>query len=159
MSKADNISATKISTAQIDLFGEFRFKIDAKGRVALPSKFRKVLINYKDLIVSPDIEGNCLYVFTTSSFNEWIDRLFEDKFDGFDVSNRRHTQMRRKLKARAEQVDVDSSGRITLKSNLRESVGIVKEVVLVGNTGHFEIWAAEGYDSMMEGIDLTELLS
>jgi MraZ protein len=159
MPKAVNIEKSPKSTAQIDLFGEFRFKIDAKGRVALPSKFRKVLTEQKDLIVSPDIESRCLYAFTTDSFNEWIDKLFEDKFDGFDSSNRRHIELRLKLKARAEHVDVDSSGRITLKSKLRESVNINKEVVLVGNTGHFEIWAVEGYDSMMNDIDLTELLS
>ena len=159
MPKADNIVKAPKSKAQIDLFGEFRFKIDAKGRVALPSKFRKVLIDYKDLIVTQDLEGNCLYVFTRGSFDEWVERLFEDKFGGFDVSNKRQIALRRKLKARAEQVDVDSSGRITLKSHMRESVDINKEVVLVGNTGHFEIWAAEGYESMMDDIDLTELLS
>ena len=34
----------------VDLFGEFRFKVDAKGRVALPAKFRKVLSS--EIIIS-----------------------------------------------------------------------------------------------------------
>ena len=55
-------------------------------------------------------------------------------------------------------VEVDASGRITLKGNLRESVGIDHEVVLVGNTGYFEIWADEKYDSMIDDIDLTRFL-
>ena len=56
-------------------------------------------------------------------------------------------------------VDIDSSGRITLKKDLRASVGIEKDVVLVGNTGHFEIWSAEDYDEMMDSIDLSDLFA
>ena len=156
MSKSDNTEVEPKSTAQIDLFGEFRFKVDAKGRVALPSKFRKALS--KDLIVSRNVDDECLYVFTSDTFNSWVNQLFEDKFGGFNATSRAHVALRRKLKSRAEMVEPDSSGRITLKSSLRESVGIEKEVVLVGNTGYFEIWAAEKYDSMIEDIDLTRFL-
>ena len=156
MSKSDNTEVAPKSTAQIDLFGEFRFKVDAKGRVALPSKFRKALS--KDLIVSRNVDDECLYVFTSDTFNSWVNQLFEDKFDGFNATSRAHVALRRKLKSRAEMVEADSSGRITLKSAQRESVGIAKEVVLVGNTGYFEIWAAEKYDSMIEDIDLTRFL-
>ena len=156
MSKSDNTEVAPKSTAQIDLFGEFRFKVDAKGRVALPSKFRKALS--KDLIVSRNVDDECLYVFTSDTFNSWVNQLFEDKFGGFNATSRAHVSLRRKLKSRAEMVEPDSSGRITLKSAQRESVGIEKEVVLVGNTGYFEIWAAEKYDSMIEDIDLTRFL-
>ena len=156
MSKSDNTEVEPKSTAQIDLFGEFRFKVDAKGRVALPSKFRKALS--KDLIVSRNVDDECLYVFTSDTFNSWVNQLFEDKFGGFNATSRAHVALRRKLKSRAEMVEPDSSGRITLKSAQRESVGIEKEVVLVGNTGYFEIWAAEKYDSMIEDIDLTRFL-
>jgi MraZ protein len=156
MSKSDNTEVVPKSTAQIDLFGEFRFKVDAKGRVALPSKFRKALS--KDLIVSRNVDDECLYVFTSDTFNSWVNQLFEDKFGGFNATSRAHVALRRKLKSRAEMVEPDSSGRITLKSAQRESVGIEKEVVLVGNTGYFEIWAAEKYDSMIEDIDLTRFL-
>ena len=156
MPKSENIETEPKSNAQIDLFGEFRFKVDAKGRVALPSKFRKALS--KDLIVSRNVDDECLYVFTSDSFNAWVNQLFEDKFGGYNASSRAHVALRRKLKSRAEMVEVDASGRITLKGNLRDCVGIDREVVLVGNTGYFEIWAAEKYDSMIEDIDLTRFL-
>ncbi len=48
---------------QVDLNGEFRFKVDAKGRVALPAKFRKVLS--KDLVVTLELGDECAYVFET----------------------------------------------------------------------------------------------
>lgn len=157
MAGAKHTDETEKTTAQIDLFGEFRFKVDAKGRVALPSKFRKALV--KDLIVTPDLEGECLYVFVAKTFNDWVDQLFEDKFGGYRASDKTHIAMRRKLKSRAEMVDVDSSGRITIKSALRESVGIDRDVVLVGNTGYFEIWAEQRFDQMIDCVDLTKFLN
>ena len=156
MTKQEKTDEEPKSTAQIDLFGEFRFKVDSKGRVALPSKFRRALS--KDLIVSRNVDDECLYVFTSETFNAWVNQLFVDKFGGFNASSRSHVALRRKLKSRAEMVEVDSSGRITLKNPLRESVGIKHEVVLVGNTGYYEIWAAEKYDSMIDEIDLTNFL-
>lgn len=136
----------------VDLFGEFRFKVDSKGRLALPAKFRKVLS--RDLIVSLELENKCLYVFEVPSFNEWVEDLFDDKFGGYNASNREHVKLRRKLKSRADGVEVDSSGRIILKPEMRKLVGIEKEVVLVGNTGYFEVWDAEAYDAEISEIDL-----
>lgn len=140
------------SQMEPDLFGTFRFKVDAKGRIALPSKFRKVLS--KDLIVSRELKDACLYVFEPKSFNSWVSQLFERRLGGYDVSKSEHVRLRTRLKSNANDVEVDSSGRITIKPELREIVGIDKDVVLVGNTGYFEIWDAAAYDESIEGIDL-----
>ena len=58
----------------VDLNGEYRFKVDGKGRVSLPSKFRKVLS--KDLVVARELEDQCLYVFETPDYNAWVEKLF-----------------------------------------------------------------------------------
>lgn len=157
MSKAVEEEEATAAEVPVDLYGEFRFKVDAKGRLALPAKFRKVLS--KDLIVSRELTDECLYVFEPAAFNEWVARLFEDKFGGYNASNRQHVLMRSKLKSRADGVDIDSSGRIMLKPEMREAVGIDKEVVLVGNTGYFEIWDAKTYDAMIDSIDLAMFYS
>lgn len=135
-----------------DLFGSFRFKVDSKGRLSLPSKFRKVLA--KDLIVSRELTDKCLYVFEPVSFNKWVQQLFESKFGGYDPTSPEHVMLRTRLKSNANDVEIDSSGRIALKPELREAVGIDKDVVLVGNTGYFEIWDASSYDAMIGSIDL-----
>lgn len=145
------------SQEEPDLFGSFRFKVDSKGRVALPSKFRKVLSN--DLIVSRELKDECLYVFEPKSFNNWVSQLFEYKLGGYDPSKISHVRLRTRLKSNANDVEVDSSGRITLKPELREAVGIDKEVVIVGNTGYFEIWDAAAYDTSIEDLDLGVLYS
>ena len=148
---------TTQATTLVDLCGEYRFKVDAKGRVALPSKFRKVLS--KDLIVARELKGDCLYVFEQDGFNEWIRELFDGKFGGYNATKTEHINLRTALKSNAIPVDVDSSGRIVLSQKLRESVGIQKDVVIVGNTGRFEIWDANKFDEQIATIDLSALLS
>ena len=141
------------SNAVPDLNGYFRFKVDAKGRIVLPAKFRKVLS--KDLIVSRELTDKCLYVFDPVAFNEWVDQLFARKFDGgYDPTSPEHVMLRTRLKSNANDVEMDSAGRIMLKSDLRDAVGIDKEVVLVGNTGYFEVWDAAAYDEKIASIDL-----
>ncbi len=135
-----------------DLFGEFRFKVDSKGRLALPAKFRKVLS--KDLVVTRELTDECIYVFEEPAFNRWVMELFEDKFGGYKASNREHVKLRRKIRGHADSVEVDSSGRIMLKPEMREKTGIDRDVLVVGNGDHFEIWDANSYDAMDEDVDL-----
>ena len=141
----------------VDLNGIFRFKVDGKGRVALPAKFRKVLS--KDLVVTLELKDECVYVFETPDFNDWVHKLFVDKFGEYKESDRMHVRLRSKLKARANDVEVDSSGRIMLPAEIRAAAGIDKEVVIVGDTGRFEIWDAKRYEQVDEEVDLGLLCS
>ncbi|MEI2997711.1 MAG: division/cell wall cluster transcriptional repressor MraZ [Senegalimassilia faecalis] len=65
--------------------------------------------------------------------------------------------MRRKLKGRANNVSVDNAGRIGITAELRGAVGIDKDVVVLGNTGYFEIWDAKRFDEQDDDIDLSLL--
>ena len=142
----------------VDLNGSYRFKTDAKGRVSLPAKFRKVLSD--DLVVAQSLTKDHLMVFDgQDSFNAWVDGLFVDKFGGFNRTNREQLMLRSALKGNAFDVEPDSAGRILLPADLRASVGIEREVVIVGNTGYFEVWAEERRNELVEEIDISSLLS
>ncbi len=130
----------------VDLNGQFRFKIDAKGRMSLPAKFRKDL--GKDLVVTKDPMFDCLRVFEQKDFNAWVARMLEEKLGKFSETDKQHVAMRRWFKQNAEDVDIDSTNRILLPAGQRNLVGITKEVVIVGNTGYFEVWDAQRFDSM-----------
>ena len=147
------------ATSQVDLNGEFRFKTDAKGRMSLPSKFRKALSN--ELVVTRDPDADeYIMVFEAGAFDEWVVSLFESAFEGgYNPTNRTHQKLRRKLKSRALDVQVDSAGRIMLPTEQREAVGIDRDVVIVGNTGYFEVWDAKRYEAADAEIDLSELFS
>lgn len=135
-----------------DFHGEYRFKVDDKGRVSLPSKFRKVIS--KDLVVTLNPDDECLWVFDPDEFNRWIDQLFVDSFGKYDSSNKQHIKLRSKLKRRSEDVQIDASGRIMLPAKMRGAVDIDKDVVIVGNTGYFEVWDAKRCDEADEDVDL-----
>ena len=148
----DTAESTEATTEVVDLNGEFRFKVDAKGRMSLPAKFRKVLST--DLVVTLNPKDECLYVFESTGFNAWVAKVFRDKFGKYDETNDLHIRLRRKLKSRAKDVEVDGSGRIMLTAEARATVGIDKDVVVVGNTGYFEIWDAKRYELQDDDTDL-----
>lgn len=136
----------------VDLNSAYRHKVDAKGRMSLPASFRKVLST--DLVVTRNPKDECLYVFEPAAFNNWVASVFEDKFEKYDATNDLHVRLRRKLKSRAADVSIDASGRIMISAEQREAVGIDKDVVVVGNTGYFEIWDAKRYDAVDDETDL-----
>lgn len=139
----------------VDLFGKYRHKVDEKGRVSMPAAFRKVLSS--DLVVTRNPNDECLYVFEPEGFNNWVEKAFEDKFGGYNSTDPMHVAIRRKLKGRAAEASVDKVGRIMLAADLRQEAGIDREVVIVGNTGYFEVWDAKRFDQKEEEIDLSLL--
>lgn len=142
----------------VDLMGSYSFKADAKGRVSLPAKFRKALSD--DLVVTSALSGDYLMVFDgQESFNAWVDKIFDDKFGGYNSTNGEQLMWRSALKGNAYEVQADSAGRILLPANLREKAGIGKDVVIVGNTGYIEVWGAEHRDEKVGAIDFSALLS
>lgn len=141
----------------VDLNGEYRFKVDAKGRMSLPSKFRRALDD--DLVITPDLESKHLMVFEQQDFNNWIESLFIDRFGEYKPSSRQHQDLRRALKGRSFGIEVDNAGRILLPADQRAMVGIEHDVAIIGNTGYFEIWDAKRYDKKSAQVDVTELLS
>ncbi len=136
------------------LKGTHRFKVDAKGRMSLPASFRKVLSS--DLVVTPNPHDECIYVFEPESFDQWIEDAFA-RVGGYNPLDAAHVAQRRKLFARAVDVTTDSAGRIMLSADQRKKVGIDKDVVLVGNSGYFEVWDAKRYDQVDADVDLSLL--
>lgn len=139
------------------LNGEYRHKLDAKGRLSLPSSIRKLLTEETQMVVVPDARNEFLSVYTNEAFDVWIDTLFE-KRGGFDPNKREHMLLNSILRGNATPVTMDSAGRITLSQSLRERAGIDKEVTLVGAGSHFDIWDTTRRENLLASIDLDALL-
>lgn len=137
-----------------NLVGEYRHKLDAKGRLSLPSDFRKGIPEI--LMVTQAPTNDYLMVYDVEGFGAWVDSLFE-KDGGYSSSNSKHVAQRRVLNSRAKRVELDSSGRIGISAELRSVAALDKNVVLVGNTDHFEIWDAKRWDDFCNSVDLSEL--
>ena len=139
-----------------ELIGEYRHKLDAKGRLSLPADFRKVL--KQDLMVTPDPTDKCLYVFESEAFSSWVDSLFESQ-GGWSPSNSKMVAQRKVLNSRAKKCDIDNSGRIHLSQAQREQVGLDKAVAIIGDADHFEIWDAQRWDDFCAEVDVASLVS
>lgn len=138
-----------------ELLGEYRHKLDAKGRLSLPADFRKALSS--DLKVTPDPKNQCLYVFETEEFNKWVLSLFESR-GGYKTGDSTMVAQRKVLNSRAKKCEVDNSGRISLSQAQRDLVNLEKDVVVIGDDDHFEIWNAKRWDEFCAEVDVASLV-
>ena len=129
----------------ISLSSSYRHKVDAKGRMFLPAKFREELS--LDLVVAFDLDYSCLCVWEPADHNAWIDQLFVDKFGGYNSADPDQRAMYEQLYEDTKDVRRDEMGRILLDAEQRADVGIDKssEVVVVGCGKYFQIWDAQRY--------------
>ena len=89
-----------------NLVGEYRHKLDAKGRLSLPADFRREVP--ETLMVTQSPTNDHLMVYDIEGFGAWVDSLFE-KDGGYSTSNPKHIALRRVLNSRAKRVDLDGS--------------------------------------------------
>ncbi|MFR7746188.1 MAG: division/cell wall cluster transcriptional repressor MraZ [Eggerthellaceae bacterium] len=140
-----------------ELLGEYSRKLDAKGRLSLPADFRKVLSD--DLWVTQDPKDQCLLVFdSTEAFSQWADSLIEAQ-GGYSAGNGNMVAVRRVLNSRVQKYEIDNSGRINLDSKQRTVVGLDKDVVIVGDMDHFEIWDEQRWNQFVAETDIASLVS
>ncbi len=113
-------------------FGTHTPKLDEKGRLFLPAKFRDQLT--EGLVVTRGQE-RCLTVWSLDEFARLTDRLREAPVT--DKSTRDYVRM---LFAAASQEVPDKQGRISIPGPLREYASLTKDVVVIGSMNRIEIW-------------------
>lgn len=112
--------------------------VDAKGRMAIPTRTRGYLQNDADghMIVTIDTDESCLLLYPLPQWEQIETRI--QALPSFNPATRR---IQRLLIGHATEVDLDSSGRILLPPLLREYANIEKRVMLVGQGHKLEIWS------------------
>lgn len=113
--------------------GEHKQKMDTKGRVVVPSKFRDELGN--QVVVTKGLGENCLYAFSRESWEKVVSKLEELPMTNMKVRN-----FNRFFLAGANNLEADKLGRVLVSSALREYALLDKEVVWVGVGNRMEIW-------------------
>ncbi len=112
--------------------GEFEYRVDDKGRVPLPPRFRA---NLKDGLVLTSGVEKCI---TAYPISEW--KKLADSLTGSPLVHSKMRQLNRALFATAFYLNIDGQGRISLPAPLREHAEIMDEVVVVGANNYLEIW-------------------
>ena len=113
-------------------YGEFDYKIDDKGRVPIPPRFRNAL---KDGIVLTPGPEKCITAYTVP---EW--KKLSTSLTGSSLTRSKMRRLSRALFATAFSTKVDGQGRIAIPAPLREHAEIVDEVVVAGANTYLEIW-------------------
>lgn len=127
------------------LTGEFECKIDAKGRIKLPSllikSFGRILTEFtinrgfeKHLMLYP----NDVWEHKTKEINQ------------LNIYNSKHRQAIRYFYRGATQIKLDGSDRILMPKSLMEYAAIDKEVILFAYQDQIEIWSKQAYKKMCE---------
>ena len=132
------------------LLGEYKCKVDAKGRVMLPAKLRKDLeeIIHHGLILNRDIFENCLVLYPN---NEW-DRVISE-LQKLSRYKKKHQKFLRRFLMGATRVELDSAGRFLIPSLLLEFAQInpkeENEIVVSGMNSRIEIWSLSNHKNQI----------
>ena len=121
--------------------GNIEAKTDAKGRVFLPSVFRKVLqaSGEETLVLRKDIYQKCLVLYPESVWNEKVDQL-KAQLKPWKPS---HQQMLRQFISEAEAISLDGNGRFLISKRLQKAAEIDQDVQFIGMDNTIEVWSPQ----------------
>ena len=113
-------------------FGEFEYKIDEKGRVPIPPKFRKEL--KEGVVLTPGVE-KCIIIYPLVEWQKLATALTAGS-----LTPSKLRRLNRAIFATAFSVDIDGQGRVALPTPLRQYAEIMDEVVIAGANTYLELW-------------------
>jgi len=119
-------------------FGETAINLDAKGRLAIPMRYRELIQDLSGgrmVLTYSAFDSGALYLYPEQ---EW--ERVRDDVTGLSTFNPGHRSLQRKLVGSASAVEPDGNGRIQIPQTLRQVAGLEKRVALLGMGSRFEIW-------------------
>lgn len=125
--------------------GQSIYVIDAKGRVAIPSKFREILTTQFDERLIVTHFDQCLWAYPVSVW-----QTLEKKISELPQFLEEVKALQRVFISAACECPLDKQGRILLPISLREYAGLMgeKEAMFVGMTQRIEIWAKDKWEKV-----------
>jgi MraZ protein len=126
------------STPPPKFAGEFRHKVEGKGRITIPAKWR--FAEEVEIFMVPKAAKRCITVMTREELDRMKEEISEmeaaDRADVLDIFGRR-----------LRQATLDKGGRITIPEDLCRQFGLAGEVVLSGAVDTFNIWNVADFEA------------
>ncbi len=131
--------------------GRFEYALDDKGRIKIPSKFKDILYkkSLKTLVLT--IFDDCIYAYPQDVWEE-----LEKKAVNLPLTNKSARRFKRMFFASAQDVNIDSQGRILIPPVLRNDSAIAKDVVILGNLDHIELWSKDSWENESKALKESE---
>ena len=125
--------------------GKYEHALDEKGRLAIPSHFRKKISapETEDCQLIVTVSDQCLAAYTESDWQKKIEQI--SRLNQLDP---RVVAFRRIFVGCAQECPIDKAGRILLPADLRRDARIDKACILVGQLDKIEIWSAERWSTV-----------
>ena len=123
--------------------------LDAKGRMAMPARYRDMLMEQYSghLVATIDMGGKCLLLYP---IDEW--EVVQAKLEALPNFKPKSRLAQRVLIGHAADLEMDGSGRILLPQILRDRARLDKQIALVGQGKKFEIWNGDSWDSLTDSL-------
>lgn len=117
--------------------------VDAKGRLAIPKRYRESISEASEnqLVATIDLHSPCLLIYT---MDEW--EVIERKLMSLPNMDPQARLVQRLLLGHASEMEMDGQGRVLLPSLLREHAKLEKEAILLGQGNKFELWSQSAWD-------------
>jgi MraZ protein len=113
--------------------GHFDYSLDAKKRLNVPPKFRA---SFSGGVVLAKALEPCVAIWTPDGFEQWTES-FLSRLGPLSPERRKLTRF---FAGSSFDAELDSAGRVTLNQALLDHASIQKELVVVGNLDHLEVW-------------------
>ena len=126
--------------------GDYTCKADVKGRIILPAAFKKQMpADAQDhFVVRKDIFEKCLVLYSMEDWNIQIDKIRKK----LNTYNREHNMFLRNFFKGTAELSLDNNNRLLVPKRLMDLIGAGRDVVLAGQDGRIEIWAADVYNAI-----------
>ncbi len=117
--------------------GEYKYSLDNKGRINIPSKFRSALskLSNENFVITKGMDS-CIVAYP---LEEWQIRV-EAGLRELSSTSSKNRKLVRSITRFANTVKLDAQGRIQITPNLKEYANLEKEVIIIGVVNKIEIW-------------------
>lgn len=138
--------------------GKYEAKADAKGRIFIPSCYRKLLSSEERerIVIRKDADNDCIIFYPEQVWNKKVNELREN----LDEWNPADQMLLQAFTEDAEWLDIDSQGRVLLSKKNQSAINLNEnEVLFIGMIDRFAVWSKKRYEEVrMSPTDLAARL-
>ncbi len=131
----------------VNLIGTYECKVDAKGRLMVPSALKKQLIPMLQdgFVLKRSVFQPCLELYPMAEWN-----VLMTKINGLNRFKKKNNDFIRRFTAGVKTVEVDANGRLLIPKDLVSFAGINNEIVLSSAINIIEIWDKDKYENTID---------
>ena len=128
--------------------GASNLSMDAKGRLAVPAKHRDALLTQSagNVVLTAHPHG-CLLLYPQPAWEP-----IQAKMMALSSFDKQSSSLQRLLVGYAEDITIDAAGRMLVSPALRAFACLDKDVMLVGQGSHFEMWNLDAWHKQLENL-------